>query len=363
MRFLALVAGTLLVLVSLEAILRTLPVAGAARSTSVDAENPIARFEPGTEFTWSRDWNFSIVNQVRVNNFGFVSDFDYDEDATDPLVAVIGDSFVEAFMVPFRETCAGRLATDLDGRARVYAFGVSGAPLSQYLAFAEYARSTFRPGALAIIVISNDYDESMLKYGRKPGMHQFVEQSDGRLLLRRSDWVLRRSALYRWAKTSALAGYVVRNLDVRALGRNVGRAVFGRVDRRGREPDSKRAVDAFLDTLPAAAGLTPERIAFVVDGIRPALYDAEERREAGNRYEGVMRRYFMNEAALHGYAVIDMQPLLVEHYRMQRRRFEWAQDYHWNSLGHSLCADALLRSQLLAREALSWTGTDWPAGN
>ena len=173
MRFLALVVGTLLALVSLEAILRMLPVAGAARRTSVDAENPIARFEPGREFTWSRNWNFSIVNQVRVNNFGFVSDFDYDEDATDPLVAVIGDSYVEAFMVPFRETCAGRLATDLDGRARVYAFGVSGAPLSQYLAFAEYARSTFRPGALAIIVISNDYDESMLKYGRKPGMHQF----------------------------------------------------------------------------------------------------------------------------------------------------------------------------------------------
>ena len=150
-----------------------------------------------------------------------------------------------------------------------------------------------------------------------------MEQSDGRLLLRRSDWVLRRSALYRWAKTSALAGYVVRNLDVRALGRNVGRAVFGRVDRRGRESRSKRAVDAFLDTLPAAAGLTPERIAFVVDGIRPALYDAEERREAEHRYEGVMRRYFMNKAALHGYAVINMQPLFVEHYRMHRRRFEW----------------------------------------
>ncbi len=118
MRFLALVAGTLLVLVSLEAILRTLPVAGAARSTSVDAENPIARFEPGTEFTWSRDWNFSIVNQVRVNNFGFVSDFDYDEDATDPLVAVIGDSYVEAFMVPFRKRVpAGSLRTSMDERA------------------------------------------------------------------------------------------------------------------------------------------------------------------------------------------------------------------------------------------------------
>ncbi len=194
-------------------------------------------------------------------------------------------------------------------------------------------------------------------------MHQFVEQSDGRLLLRRSDWVLRRSALYRWAKTSALAGYVVRNLDVRALGRNVGRAVFGRVDRRGESRiRNARWMPSWTHFLQQPVSLRSESRSLWTASARHSMAP-KERREAGNRYEGVMRRYFMNEAALHGYAVIDMQPLLVEHYRMQRRRFEWAQDYHWNSLGHSLCADALLRSQLLAREALSWTGTDWPAGN
>ena len=139
-RFLALGVGTLLCLVGLEAVLRTLPVSDALRTTAVNAENPIIRFEPGREITWSRDWDFSLVNQVRFNNFGFVSDFDYDPDATSPLLAVIGDSYVEALMVPFRETCAGRLRTHLEARSRVYAFGMSGAPLSQYLAFAEYAR-------------------------------------------------------------------------------------------------------------------------------------------------------------------------------------------------------------------------------
>ena len=33
---------------------------------------------------------------------------------------------------------------------------------------------------------------------------------------------------------------------------------------------SKRAVDAFLDLLPEYSGLQPERIAFVVDGMRPS---------------------------------------------------------------------------------------------
>lgn len=341
-RFLMLMLGALACCIFLEAILRTLPVAGAFRTAAVDAQNPVIRFEPGREITWSRDWDFSLVNQVKINNFGFVSDFDYDPGAASPLLAVVGDSYVEAFMVPFRETCAGRLATHFEGRARVYAFGMSGAPLSQYLAFTEYARTTFRPDAVAIVVVSNDYDESMLKYGRKPGMHQFLEQSDGGLLLERSD--LKRGRLYPWARRIALARYLVANLDIRNMGRNIRSAIYGRPDRSGRASDSKRAVGAFLDRLPAAAGLPPDRITFVVDGIRPALYADDEGRRAQDTYEAVMRRYFMNNAAQRGYSVIDMQPLFVKHYRMHGQQFEWPQDRHWNALAHGVCADALERS-------------------
>ena len=41
---------------------------------------------------------------------------------------------------------------------------------------------------------------------------------------------------------------------------------------RTRIADSKRAVDAFVDMLPQASGLDPQRIVFVVDGIRPRVY-------------------------------------------------------------------------------------------
>ena len=131
---------------------------GGAHPLPVDDENPIDRYEPNRVFTWSRDFYFSIVNRVRINNFGFVSDFHYDPAATTPLLAVIGDSFVEAFMVPFPQTCAGRLAATPNDPARVYAFGTSRSPLSQYLAVAEYTRETFRPEALAVVIIDNDYE-------------------------------------------------------------------------------------------------------------------------------------------------------------------------------------------------------------
>lgn len=340
LRFLALAIGALAGIAGVEAILRTLPVSGALRTTAVNARNPVIRFEPGREITWSRDWNFSLVNQVKFNNYGFVSDLDYDPEATSPLLAVIGDSYVEALMVPFRETCAGRVAAALPG-ARVYPFGRSGAPLSQYLVFADYARTTFRPDAVAIVVVSNDYDESLIRYGRKAGMHQFLERDDGRLVLERSD--LEQGPLYRWARRSALARYLAVNLNLLNLGSTI-RYAIQKPDRRGRESESKRAVDAFLNRLPAVAGLAPDRITFVVDGGRPALYGGGEGRRAEDGYEDVMRRYFMRHAARRGYPVIDMEPPFVQHYRMHGQRFEWPQDAHWNALGHGVCADALLRS-------------------
>ena len=263
-RVMAALLGTLASVVCLELLLRTLPVYGGSRTLAVNDENPVIRFAPNREFVWSRDWNFSIVNKVRVNNYGFVSDFDYDENATGPLLAVIGDSFVEAFTEPFRKSCAGRLATKLDGTARVYAFGASGAPLSQYLAFAEYARDIFRPNGIVILVVKNDFDESLRKYAYRAGHHQFVERSDGRLVLARNDFDV--GILHRLVRVSAVLRYLVGNVDVVRTGERIRRLLGGEEARGETEKeararmlvtDSKRAVDAFLELLPESAGLDP----------------------------------------------------------------------------------------------------------
>lgn len=380
LRALAVLVGTLVPLGCLEVLLRTLPVYGGTRTLPVNEENPVIRLEPNREFVWSRDWNFSIVNDVRVNNFGFVSDVDYDPHAAGPLLAVIGDSYVEALMVPFRRTCTGRLASALNGTARVYAFGASGSALSQYLAFAEYARDTFRPDGLAVVVIANDYDESLVKYGHAAGKHQFVERRDGRLVLERNDFAV--GPFHRLVRASALMRYMVGNLDAIGwmneatrrqpdAGADEGMQWFirsesgargeldqaepaepGHAEREpSRETDSKRAVDAFLDRLPAASGLDPARIVFVVDGMRPQLYRDGGLERAAGSFPAVMRRYFLASASGSGYETIDLQPAFATHYDVHGERFEWPQDSHWNALGHELCFNVVTRSEVLGRLA------------
>ena len=352
-RVLTLAVGVLLPIGCLEVLARILPVHGGTGRLSVNDANPVVRFQPDREFVWSRDWNFSIINKVRINSVGFVSDFDYDPDAESPLLAVVGDSYVEAFMVPFRETCHGRLATRLDGMARVYSFGVSGAPLSQYLGYATYARETFRPDGLAIVIVANDYDESLRKHDLKRGMYQFVERSDGRLALERSDVSIR--LRYRLVRASALARYVMINLGVTRS--RVQRLVTGENAReRARQEelegtriaDSMRVVDAFLDQLPEASGLEPGKIVFIVDGIRSRVYGNDGLESPELNYMDTMRRYFMANARRMGYETIDLEPAFVEHYGIHAERFDWPQDGHWNALGHEVCFRALAGSALVS---------------
>ena len=345
-------------LLGLEILLRVLPGAyDGSRMLPVNEENPIYRFEPDREFTWSRDWNFSVVNQVRINNVGFVSDFDYEANASGPLFAVIGDSYVEALMVPFPHTCAGRLAGMLAPAARVYSFGVSGSALSQYLAYAEYARDVFHPDALMVNVVGNDYDESLKKYGAARGYHYFVEEDGGRLALQRVDREV--GFWYELARSSAFARYLVNNLKVRDTVYGVGLRITGRNNREvfvgntsasthpTRIADAQRGVDAFLDRLPEFSGLSPERILLVVDGTRPHLYHEKELEAAGGSFVDVMRRYFIANAGRKGYEVIDMQPVFLEHYGQHGRKFEWPQDAHWNAAGHERCFEAVAGSKLL----------------
>ena len=268
-----------------EIALRFMPVSDTLETQPVNAAAPVMRFAADRDVVWSCGWDFDRVNRIRVNNAGFVSGIDYDADAATPLLAVIGDSYVEAAMVPAADTVQSRLVRRAASRGRVYAFGASGAALSQYLMWADMARQRYRPAGLVVVVVGNDFHESLLAYKQAPGFHYFEPADGGSLALHRVDFAP--GPLRRTARRSALARYLLINVNVERAWHRMADFAAGRrqtTDRSGfvgnvpaRQPEnvvnqSKRAVDAFLALLPAHAGLSGESIVLVVDGLRQALY-------------------------------------------------------------------------------------------
>jgi len=351
------VLGTLLALLVMEAVLRFLPVNEGARPETVDPLHPVRSLEPNRTFVWSADWNFAIVNTVHTNNLGFVNDQDYVDAPSSPLLALIGDSYVEALMVPFRDSVAGRLATRAASAKRVYSFGTSSSALSNYLTYAEYAAQRFHPRAMVFVIIGNDFDESLLKYKNEPGHSYFVEDAEGALTLTRIDY--QPSWWRRIIRQSALVRYVTLNTDLLnfllkwqhlPVGRPSNQLTF--VGNTAAKPDPLRiadaqhAIDTFLARVAGTAGLPPQRILFAVDGMRPHIYDATRLNKATGSYFDVMRRYFMEQARQRGFEVLDLQPRFIEHYAQHQHPMEFPTDNHWNALGHEVAEQAIADSAL-----------------
>jgi hypothetical protein len=349
-----------------EIVLRFMPVATGLWTLPVNASQPIFRFTPNREFLFSRDWNFSLTNRGRVNNDGFINDEDYAANDRRPLLAAIGDSYVEAAMVPNEQTFYRRLADALKPTGRVYSFGASGAPLSQYLVWAQYAAQKYQAAGLAIVVIGNDFDESLWAYNTRPGLHVYVRGSDNRLRLRRTDYapspfrsLVRHSALgrylvfhlnaleitrqtaARWGLTSpAHAGTPQAGNQQAGTPQYVGNTAAAAPPERVR--DSYEAIAAFFDDLAKMVPVPPDRIAFLIDGARYERDVAVTERS----YFGLMRARFMSEASQRGYEVIDLQPWFVERSRDGQTRYEYLTDGHWNPVGHDVVTQALGASRL-----------------
>ena len=350
--------GLAAIILLLEVMLRSLPVSSGLMTQPVTTASPLFHFLPNRDLWHSQGWRFAYANRIHVNNAGFVNPVDYDSSVSTPLLAVIGDSYVEALIVPQQETLHARLARRTDGRGRVYSFAASGAPLSQYLIWAEHASREYGAGGGVFVVVGNDFDESLASVKRGPGFHHFAERG-GRLELELVEYQpnRRRELIY----ASALGRYLVFNLkalDVltafwatladRAARCTVHAEFVGNTSAESsteRLSKSRRAVDTFLAELPRRTGWKPARVLLLVDGVRRYAGDGTLGNAPGS-YFSQMRAYLIKQAAKRGFGVVDMHPIFAMRHAADRSRFEYADDAHWNSLAHELAAEAIVKTRL-----------------
>jgi hypothetical protein len=352
---LALALGSLLALLSLaELVLRLLPVRTSLVPMDYDARpGQIFRLVPGQRYRYSSGALLSRSHRGRINNFGFANDADYDSASTAPLLAVIGDSYVEALVTPTESTMQRYLASDTR-TGRVYSFGMRGAPLSQYVAYAGYVRHTFNPTSLVVVIVDNDFDASLDRYYAVAGFCHYGIQADSTLALYCLPY--RESTTRRLLRQSALVRYLVLNAQVQFGSAWLTRVL--RIDRNVSDANaasasapadrdwervfwSKRAVGRFLRDIADSSGLPPERIALVVDAVRPAIYQSTDTSSRGDTFVGAMRAHLADLARSRGFIVIDLNQAFQAEYLSHGKRLEYGSDPHWNGTAHLLAARAV----------------------
>ncbi len=344
----------LITLGMMEVVLRQFPVRNAPHTAELSDEQPIPHYIPNMTGIWSRDWNFSLVNKIHVNNYGFVNDQDYDPEAENPLIAVIGDSFVAALMVPNQDTFYGRLSKELAGKMRVYSFGISGAPLSTYLKWAEYVDQTFHPQYIIFSIITNDYDESYYKYKKSPAFYYFVQNDTQKLYLDKVDFHISPWRRY-LSRNSSLVAYIRQNVQLTERIKDLlsGLPALPQDDSASmqRVSESKIAVDCFLEQLPKMTSIDRRQILFVVDAVDEIVYDPDIELTGRPAYDMILNSYFIKKASTGGYGLISLQPVFESIYKETHQRFDYPTDGHWNPDTHRIVFEQILESGFLPRQS------------
>lgn len=338
----------------------------------------VVRYEPGQTGTW-RVRN-EIAAPYSINAQGWNSRLDaYREARTPgvPRIAVVGDSYVEALQVPPDASMAERLSDTLyvsaDMPGEVYRFGMSGAPLSQYVHMARHEVADYRPDWLVVLLIHNDFDESFrFQAGRYASSFLKFDVENGQVVGETPPQPLQPSS-FGWFRNFATLRFMVYRWQVRpdvilsnlfasspAEPQTDPAAAPEPADVQADAPpaeptaapkfaanvnltdlltvrsDVEAATSYGFEQLQRAATDMGANLLLVMDGDRRSLREGNK-----NGPALVLNEMAAREADKLGIAFLDLQPVFSADWDANQQRFEHDVDNHWNAYGHDVAARAV----------------------
>ncbi len=314
---------------------------------SFDRESGVLRFEPNTAGLFTDGRFAEVRGRWRANNYGWNSEIDYVPGIgkKQPLVAIIGDSYVEGLQVDVQERFPEVLRRLLGNDTQVYSFGVSGAPLSQYLQMTRSVNRVFHPRTLVILLAHNDFDESLAHLRSKPRFLQVVPKSASFEELPPTPFesspflkICRHSTVFRYLELNCRVSAMLRE-EVAKLATPVRQPVYNAnidVAAVNREQDLIRRSTAFLVGRMRAEN-PGKRIIFLMDAPRFDIY-SHNLAKSNVRWLHEMMGQVCREQ---GVEFLDLTGPFAAHFEQHRQNLESPVNAHWNRLGHELAARAL----------------------
>jgi hypothetical protein len=335
-----------------ELVLRLLPVS-TATMTGYRLDPLILTYPPQHTWTAATGWDLRNAQTLRSNNLGFPSERDF---VPDPRALVlVGDSYVEASMLPYSSRPGPQLERALGGTRPVYAMGGPGSSLLDYAERVRYAHQTLGVRDFVLLIEPGDIRQVLCNSGNVHGV--CIDPANLRL---RQQTLPPPTASKQLLRHSALAQYL--NGQLKLDLRKLARSVFVR------ELPDHTAAAAIPTSTPAAPTvpavpreLAPAR-AQLVDVVAAAFFArlqetapgsrlvivADGQRDASQRVSPeVMQELlrFLQHARELGMSVVEGQPLYGAHQRQSTLSLSVGPyDGHLNALGVQILMEAAARS-------------------
>ncbi len=327
------VAGFVLLL---ELLFRLLPVSTSTQ-TGYYFDPAILSYPAHHTFRTATGWDLRNPQTLRSNNLGFVADQDFVPDAQ--AIALIGDSYVEASMLPAAGRLGAQLAQALAGRRAVYAMGSPGTSLLDYAERVRFAHQRFGIRDFVLLMERGDLRQSLCGSGN---VHSAC--LDPATLAPRTLTLPAPSPLKQVLRHSALAQYLSGQLKV-APARLWQQAFAGAAAPAGPEPGASTAAPAPLQpqAVDTVTGVFLARIQAHVAGQLVVVLDSPRPGSApASAAERSERQRFMALLSAAGAVVVDTELLYRAHAAQSPLSLEVGPyDGHLNALGLQIIARAV----------------------
>jgi hypothetical protein len=320
----------------LEVLMQVLPVSTSTRS-GYYIDDVIITYPPHIEITFATGWNLENAHTSRTNNYGFLTsqNFHPDQDA----IAVVGDSYVEASMLPESKRLGSQLQSLLTPR-RVYAMGGPGSSLLDYAERVRFAHDQLHVKDFVLIVEPGDIKQSLCGSGNNHGpcldpatLHPAIVRQAPPTVIKK---LVRHSAFaqYLVSQLKIDAGALLAVLTAEARPTERADSVSMSSEPKGYvpEPVASAVENAFFERVrPYHDG----RFVLVLDSDRTAL-------PVSGAPVNTTRDHFIDAARANGFIVVDPTPAFTAFRQNTGLILEVSpRDGHWNEAAVSLIAQAV----------------------
>jgi hypothetical protein len=334
--FLGISLGVLACLLVLEVFLRFLPVNSGVRMEATSVEKPFSRYLPHQQYVYSFGWGLGTAKSGVTNSNGFTNSPDSSEKGG---ILVVGDSYIESFMLDFPETIQGHLAEKLPNK--VQTVSASGNGLADSLQILKYFTPQIKPSVVVLFV--EPFDLSLLLEKPAVGHNGFVVTNETQVSVIHSPYT--ESPNKELLLRSALIRYLYYNLKFPDWASKALSSLGGKkpefVDPTDKlEPKKQLALNYYFSELSTLGHTNGFRVVFLLDGDRKAIYS----KSRDQSWNAVDRELFLKLALKHQLDVVDMQPDFQHDWDQKHERMDFLpMDGHWNPVAHRLAADKIMR--------------------
>jgi len=321
-----------------------------------DPIDQIARFEIGQRAGMYTTGKFAQQRgRWRINNMGWNSDIDYltSDRRSRPLIAIIGDSYIEALQVDIKNSIVSILREKVSDQYDVYGFGMSGASLAQYLQMSRYVNKYFSPNVLVINVVHNDFDESLTSIANYPYFLGIEITDSGPKEAALPLIQIKAKRTTKIAFESAIFRYLWNNLEFNMRLLKWGFRQDENLAKQKKENDGylypehvdniKNIEEAVKYILLKMKEENPKsKLIFMIDAPRSDIY----KNNIHHSKVLWMNKLLENLCTNYNILFIDLTEPFYEKYKKDKIRFSSMSDYHWNEEGHKYAAEVLYKHLL-----------------